>query len=248
MDDERFDAVVQALGHGASRRGALGILVGLAGLGRGEAAAKRRRGAAQRGKRRSRGRVAAAAADKVAVCHYDADADAYVVIHVSRRGWDRGHSRHAGDFLRGGDDEGAVSCCDDRECRELSNECGAGVCDPETGTCAAPCGAGEQCIGNACVAVCDEPFIGNRPQACGCLTRVGADGFACLRATLCSPTCTSDAQCSGGAVCAFSPCCNLDEGVGVCHPRCAFPDDCTCASGREECNPSGWVTCGVNRV
>jgi hypothetical protein len=47
VDDERFDGWIRSLGNGTSRRGALGILAGLAGLGLGEVAAKqhRRRGA-----------------------------------------------------------------------------------------------------------------------------------------------------------------------------------------------------------
>jgi hypothetical protein len=251
VDDERFDGWIRSLGNGTSRRGALGILAGLAGLGLGEVAAKQHR---HRGAPRRRGRVQSAVADKVAVCHYDAKADTHVVLRVSRRGWENGHAKHEGDFLRGGDN-GGVGCCTDGECSALTNACGPGVCGPETGTCVAPCAVGEQCIGNACVAVCDDPFTGSRPRECSCFTRIGASGFACLRATGCSPTCTSDAQCTGGAVCALSPCCPLDlvpAGMGVCQRPCGIPDDCTCNSGRETCDPfnprTTWVTCGVDPV
>ena len=41
--DERVDGCLGAWGRGATRRGALGVLVGLAGVGRREVAAKRRR-------------------------------------------------------------------------------------------------------------------------------------------------------------------------------------------------------------
>lgn len=42
MESERFDAVARALGNDFTRRGALGMLVGIAGLTWGEAAAKRK--------------------------------------------------------------------------------------------------------------------------------------------------------------------------------------------------------------
>ena len=42
MDDGRFDALSRALGAGATRRGALGILAGVAGLGLSEVGGKRR--------------------------------------------------------------------------------------------------------------------------------------------------------------------------------------------------------------
>ena len=44
MDEQRFDAIARALGTSRSRRGALGLLAGAAGLGLAEAGAKRRRG------------------------------------------------------------------------------------------------------------------------------------------------------------------------------------------------------------
>ena len=43
MEDERVDGRLRAWGRGATRRGALGLLAGLAGVGRREVAAKRRR-------------------------------------------------------------------------------------------------------------------------------------------------------------------------------------------------------------
>jgi hypothetical protein len=63
MDNERFAGLLRALGSGATRRGALGVLAGLAGLGLSEGAAKK--------------------GGKVAVCHYKPDADTYVLINVS---------------------------------------------------------------------------------------------------------------------------------------------------------------------
>jgi hypothetical protein len=134
VDDVRFDGLIRALGSGATRRGALGILAGFAGLGLSEVAAKKKgRGKGKgRGKRKRTGRVQAAAADKVAVCHYDADADTYVLINISQSGWDNGHSKHEQDFQRG--DEGG--CCNDSDCSHLDvSPCYIGVCDPTAGTC-----------------------------------------------------------------------------------------------------------------
>src|SRR3954470_7727400 len=41
VEDQRFDGLMRAFGHGTSRRGVLGLLAGVAGLGVGEIAAKR---------------------------------------------------------------------------------------------------------------------------------------------------------------------------------------------------------------
>ena len=113
MDDERFAGVLRALGRGATRRGALGVLAGLAGLGLSEGAAKKR--------------------GKVAVCHYDVDANTHFSINVSQNGWDNVHSKHDQDFQRGEVD----GCCNDSDCSHLNNEfdCLGGVCDPGTGSC-----------------------------------------------------------------------------------------------------------------
>jgi hypothetical protein len=111
MDDERFAGLLRALGSGATRRGALGVLAGLAGLGLSEGAAKK--------------------GGKVAVCHYKPDADTYVLINVSQNAWDNGHSKHAKhvkDFQRG-------DCCNDSECSHLNDSCNFGVCNQTTGTC-----------------------------------------------------------------------------------------------------------------
>ena len=106
MDDERFAGLLRALGSGATRRGALGVLAGLAGLGLSGGAAKK--GA------------------KVTVCHYDADAESYVLITVSQNGWDNGHSKHENDFQQS---DGA-DCCDDSHCSLAKPLCNlvTGIC------------------------------------------------------------------------------------------------------------------------
>ena len=116
LDGERFDGLTRAMDRGATRRVALGVLAGFAGIGLS--------GVATRAKRKPK-------ADKVDVCHYDADEDTWVAIRVSQRGWDRGHSKHEQDFERG--DEGG--CCNDIDCAYLNDACNSGVCDHTTGTC-----------------------------------------------------------------------------------------------------------------
>src|SRR5262245_7046804 len=70
MDDERFDRLIRLLGDGSARRGVLGTLAGIAGLGLGEAAAKR--GKSKRGKSKH-GAHASRQSKKVAICLLQAD-------------------------------------------------------------------------------------------------------------------------------------------------------------------------------
>jgi hypothetical protein len=99
MDHEWFAGLLRALGSGATRRGALGVLAGLAGIGLS--------GVTTRAKK----------AAKVTVCHYDADAESYVLINVSQNGWDNGHSKHQNDFQQS---DGA-DCCDSSHCSHLDD-------------------------------------------------------------------------------------------------------------------------------
>jgi hypothetical protein len=68
MESERFDTVVRALSTGATRRGALSLLAGIAGLGVSEVAARRR---GRRSRQSTRRTLAgeAQSADKVTICH-----------------------------------------------------------------------------------------------------------------------------------------------------------------------------------
>jgi hypothetical protein len=93
MDEQRFDRLVKALGRSLNRRGVLGVLAGAVGLGVGEVAAKGQR---------SRQRTQAQAANKVAVCHYDADADTYVELHLTLSSWEKGHAKHTSGLRQGG--------------------------------------------------------------------------------------------------------------------------------------------------
>jgi hypothetical protein len=124
MENERFDEVIRSLGAGISRRGALELLAGIAGLGLSEAAAKNRK----RRQRKSTGRVQAEKAgkpqkaDKVTVCHAtSSETNPYEVITISENGWLNGHSGHEGDSLRG-------NCCVDDDCDEPDDRCFVSEC------------------------------------------------------------------------------------------------------------------------
>lgn len=106
MDEMRFDGLIRSLGSGATRRGAMGMLLGLAGLGLGEAAAKRR----SPGKARQR-RVQAASADKVTLCHYVGN-DSRHSITVSAKAAAQ-HIANHGDFAY---DNKRGGCCTDADC------------------------------------------------------------------------------------------------------------------------------------
>lgn len=243
VDNKQFDGLTRALGQGTTRRGTLGVLAGLTGLGLSEVAAKRRK--------RTRGRRAqAASADKVAVCHYDADADAYVELNVSRKGWENGHSKHKADFLRGTD-----GCCTDADCNGAGEACvisvdsggnrsGSCVCTPNTcasqnktcgsisNTCEGDpincglCPSPKVCSGGTCGGSCASAC----PDGCGMCLQLADGGTYCSDGVSgpCSP-CTSNADCSssdqrcilgwtyrGGGVLTASQICGQARPFGAC--------------------------------
>ena len=130
--DERVDGCLGAWGRGATRRGALGVLVGLAGVGRREVAAKRRR-----------------LPKKVTICHFTARGPTpYVLKRIAGKDLAR-HQQH-GDFVYG-------TCCLDSEC-QAGQVCAAAT-DAVGSAClcdAARCGALGGCCGDeqTCSAVC----------------------------------------------------------------------------------------------
>ena len=126
MDDKRFDHLVRALTGGATRRGVLGVLSGVVGLGLVGVAAKGGKGRGKkRGSAKSRGGRRGdkkAGKSKATICHYDRGSRTYKPISVGQSAVSAHISNH-GDFYR-------TNCCMDAECR------GGEICDH--GTCLCP--------------------------------------------------------------------------------------------------------------
>jgi V8-like Glu-specific endopeptidase len=84
MDDERFDALSRVLGSVASRRGALGLVAGLAGLGLSEVEGKKRDRRGRRGQRKGRGGSSGRVTAEITDGHLDGDAHPYVGLMVAQ--------------------------------------------------------------------------------------------------------------------------------------------------------------------
>ncbi len=89
--------------------------------------------------------------------------------------------------------------------------------------CCTPCGAGEACVNNDCVAVCDEPATAT---SCDCRTSAIDGSGVCVNnvtgvGQVCSP---QNPECPPGQSCAFSFCLNEHR----CYTPCPSPDPCTC--------------------
>jgi V8-like Glu-specific endopeptidase len=78
MDEERFDALSRVLGSVASRRGALGVLAGAAGLGLAEVESKRRHRRDRRSRRKGRGGNAGRVNAEITDGQLDGEAHPYV--------------------------------------------------------------------------------------------------------------------------------------------------------------------------
>jgi hypothetical protein len=111
--------------------------------------------------------------------------------------------------------------------------------------CCTPCGAGEQCIDNECVDVCDEP-LSNPATQCTCLPLQSGSGFACIHTVggecHAGNSCSASDPCPDGQACITSPCCSIP---GVCGLLCESPNECTCDAGPATCNLPDFVTCGA---
>jgi len=179
VENERFETLVRGLGHGASRRGALGLLAALAGLRLGTVTAKA----------------------KVTICHHDQTADTWRPIRVGNKTAGK-HVANHGDFVFGPGE--ASDCCTDADCA-AGRSCeitvddegvGSGTCDcplgavrlPD-GSCAQTCAGG---VGGS--AECE----GTEEPGCTCaLTNVGR---------VCVAGCGPDILCPPGMVCVSGIC------------------------------------------
>lgn len=166
MDSERFDTVVRALSTGATRRGALGLLAGIAGLGVSEVAA--RRGHKSRSNPKRAHASEARSEDKVTICHRTGSKKhPFQVISVDASAVPA-HEAH-GDLV---------------SCPNLQ------VIDVATCTCVCPvadivCGAGQrldpkqcQCVANDCRT---GGCVSNLCQRCRCMD----DGFCACASKAC---------------------------------------------------------------
>jgi hypothetical protein len=151
MDQERFDHLARGLASDISRRGMVRQLTGAALGGVLVAVGGSAAGAKKKKHSHGKGNGNSTKPDKVAVCHYDAEAQTWVAITVSQAGWDNGHSKHKKDFQQA-DKNG---CCLGSDCAGLSDACNKGTCvvdEKRVGACqAAPtpgavCGASNLCV------------------------------------------------------------------------------------------------------
>ena len=245
MDDTEFDALIGALGAGSTRRGVLGILAGVAGLGLSGVAAKRRhRRSSHRDKPTSR--VIAAAQDhEVTICHRTGSKKKpYQVITVDAHAVPA-HEGH-GDIVCRAPHVLAVETCT-CVCDDGIACTGDEVLDPVTCRCVPR--PGPTCtpaclVGGVCVACPSE----DDPSQTKCCSREGnqgecsasASGPAAVmvcgpRSVWCectpsgigaiginvpcgqAPSCVSDQDCPGtGETCIYSHCCER----AICVPPC----------------------------
>jgi hypothetical protein len=270
MDQERFDQLARGLASGTTRRGMVRQFTGaalggiLVAVGISEAGAKKQKHGHGKGKASSAGK------DKVAVCHYDADAQTYVLINVSQSGWDNGHSKHKKDFQQA-DKNG---CCLDSDCAKLTDECSKGTCvvnEQRVGACkAAPtpgavCGTSNLCVSRrtcqadgTCGGGVVKPCANRECNTVQCNPNTGdcdytpTPGAACRSDDLClrHATCQADGTCGGGLV---RPCQARQCNTVQCNPTngdCDYTPTPGAVCDGGTCDDEGTcvecATCGPN--
>jgi hypothetical protein len=210
MDGQRFDSLARTLASGSSRRTLLRGMVGgaLAAVG-------------------LRAGGTAAQANKVDVCHYDADTDTYEHINVSANALPAhvAHGDRVASDCTGNFELDFESC--ECECTLDASAC-TGNFELDTGSCACVCGITSCPTGytlNSTTCACDlcTTCTGPTGQA-GICGLDPAGNFACVTTRFghdtgtdrddCRNTCSSNAACGAGWACVSDSGCG---GVRHCH-------------------------------
>jgi hypothetical protein len=239
MDPTRFDSLARSLGRPTSRRGALGLVVGVLAL-RGEGAAgvaKPRHRHQERAKQRAKRHRAQASASKPAACRATTASNSACAKFCAR--------------TFGADTPAASRCTSDAtKCQGPCYQCGPACTDHCQTLCGTTCttlGTNTNCTACADVCVAPETCGGGTGKGCGCSDNGAAcQGKNCddvtnnCGKTVSCGTCTGTGQTCGGGT-------PSQPNVCGCTPNCAdkacgAPNGCGGFCPNETC--SAPLTCG----